>query len=66
MGAGFAMQEIALVLAELLKHYQVLPVPGFEPEVVGRLTVKPSLDIQVLLQPIQAGSANCDARVTPQ
>jgi cytochrome P450 len=66
MGAGFAMQEIALVLAELLKHYQVLPVPGFEPEVVGRLTVKPSPDIQVLLQPIQAGSANCDARVTPQ
>lgn len=43
-GAAFAQQEALLVLAELLKRYQLLPAPGRPtPEWVGRLTLR-SLD----------------------
>jgi cytochrome P450 len=40
-GAAFAQQEALLVLAELLRCYQLLPAPGLpSPEWVGRLTLR--------------------------
>jgi cytochrome P450 len=40
-GAAFAHQEALLVLAELLRCYQLLPAPGLpSPEWVGRLTLR--------------------------
>ncbi len=50
IGAGFAMQEAALILSAVMKKYDVLPVPGFEPQVVGRLTVRSAKGIQVMLK----------------
>ena len=50
IGAGFAMQEAALILSAVMKNYDVLPVPGFEPQVVGRLTVRSDKGIQVMLK----------------
>ena len=50
IGAGFAMQEAALILSVVMKNYDVLPVPGFEPQVVGRLTVRSAKGIQVMLK----------------
>ncbi len=50
IGAGFAMQEAALILSAVMKNFEVLPVPGFEPGVVGRLTVRSDKGIKVLLR----------------
>ena len=50
IGAGFAMQEAALILSAVMKNYEVLPVSGFEPQVVGRLTVRSANGIQVMLK----------------
>lgn len=50
IGAGFAMQEAALILSAVMNKYEVLPVPGFEPQVVGRLTVRSDKGIQVMLK----------------
>jgi cytochrome P450 len=50
IGAGFAMQEAKLILSAVMKNYDVLPVPGFEPQVVGRLTVRSDKGIQVMLK----------------
>lgn len=40
VGASFALQEAALVLALLARHYRVEPVPGHVPHPVGRLTIR--------------------------
>jgi cytochrome P450 len=50
IGAGFAMQEAALILSSVLKNYEVHPVQGFMPQVVGRLTVRSDNGIQVMLK----------------
>jgi cytochrome P450 len=50
IGAGFAMQEAVLILSSVLKNYEVHPVQGFMPQVVGRLTVRSDNGIQVMLK----------------
>jgi len=40
IGAAFAQQEAALLLATLARHVRLSPVPGAEPEPVGRLTIR--------------------------
>jgi cytochrome P450 len=40
LGAAFAMQEATLILASLLRNFRFEPAPGFEPQPVGRLTVR--------------------------
>ncbi|WP_310613852.1 cytochrome P450 [Limnohabitans sp.] len=50
IGAGFAMQEAELILSAVMKNYDVMAVPGFEPQVVGRLTVRSDKGIQVMLK----------------
>ena len=49
-GAAFAQQEALLVLAELVRRFEVLPDPGHEPELVARLTLRSRNGIRVRLR----------------
>jgi len=49
-GAAFALQEAQLVLAELVRHYELLPADGPAPELVGRLTLRSRNGIRVRLR----------------
>ena len=40
LGAAFAQQEGAIILAGLVRRYKFEPVPGFVPRPAGRLTVR--------------------------
>lgn len=40
LGASFALQEAAIILSTLVRRYRFEPLPGFRPELVGRLTVR--------------------------
>lgn len=40
IGAGFALQEASLILAELLRTYRFESHPSLEPRPVGRLTIR--------------------------
>jgi cytochrome P450 len=40
LGASFALQEAALIIAMLARRYRFAPVEGFAPEPVARLTVR--------------------------
>ena len=40
LGAEFAQQEGAIILAGLIRRYRFDPIPGFEPKPAGRLTVR--------------------------
>jgi cytochrome P450 len=51
IGAGFAQQEAALILAELLRHFTLDTLPGEVPVVVGRLTVRSDKGIRLRLRP---------------
>jgi len=48
-GAAFAQQEALLVLAELVRRFEVLPDPEHEPELVARLTLRSRNGIWVRL-----------------
>ena len=47
LGAAFAQQEAAIILAGLVRRYRFDPVPGFEPKPAGRLTVRSTNGIQL-------------------
>ena len=49
-GAAFALQEALLVLAELVRRYELLPDPGPPPDLVGRLTLRSRNGIRVRLR----------------
>ena len=49
-GAAFAQQEALLVLAELVRRFEVLPDPEHEPELVARLTLRSRNGIRVRLR----------------
>jgi cytochrome P450 len=48
-GAAFAQQEALLVLAELVRRFDVLPDPDHQPELVARLTLRSRNGIRVRL-----------------
>lgn len=50
IGAGFAMQEAALILGSLLSRYELQSLPEHRPDVVGRLTVRSDKGIRVRLK----------------
>jgi cytochrome P450 len=56
-GAAFATQEAVLVLAALVRRFQILPDPDHKPKPVGRLTVRSSNGIRVRLLPRPADSS---------
>jgi cytochrome P450 len=49
-GAAFAQQEALLVLAELVRRFEVLPDPEHQPELVARLTLRSRNGIRVCLR----------------
>jgi len=49
-GAAFALQEAQLVLAELVRRYELLPADGPAPDLVGRLTLRSRNGIRVRLR----------------
>ena len=49
-GAAFALQEALLVLAELVRRYELLPAAGPAPDLVGRLTLRSRNGIRVQLR----------------
>lgn len=53
-GAAFAQQEALLVLAELVRRFEVLPDPGHEPELVARLTLRSRNGIKVRLRHLKS------------
>ncbi|TLD88119.1 cytochrome P450 [Helicobacter sp. MIT 05-5294] len=48
IGQGFAMQEAILILANILRTYQLKLQEGFVPDVVGRLTIRSANGMQIL------------------
>ena len=42
LGASFALQEATIILSTLVRRYRFDPVPGFQPDFLGRLTVRSS------------------------
>jgi len=49
-GAAFALQEALLVLAELVRRYELLPEPGHQPELVARLTLRSRNGVRLRLR----------------
>ncbi|MBP0614099.1 cytochrome P450 [Jiella mangrovi] len=47
VGASFALQEATLVLAEIMRRFELRPVPGHEPQPVSRLTVRSENGVRV-------------------
>ena len=52
IGAAFAMQEAYLILASILRTYNVYLKDGFEPKPVGRLTIRSENGLQVSLEKV--------------
>lgn len=50
LGAAFALQEAVLILASLLRSYELLPVEGHEPRPVGRLTIRAENGVRIQLR----------------
>ena len=51
IGAAFAQQESSLILASILQHYHISLAEGFEPQPVGRLTIRSENGLQLNLTP---------------
>jgi cytochrome P450 len=49
MGASFALQEAALILSSLVRHFRLEPWPGHVPIPVGRLTIRPANGVRLML-----------------
>ena len=50
LGAAFALQEATLILAMMARDWQLVPVPGHEPQPVGRLTIRSANGVRLRLQ----------------
>jgi cytochrome P450 len=50
MGAAFALQEAALILSTMVRHYRIEPVPGHVPMPVGRLTIRSATGLPLILR----------------
>jgi cytochrome P450 len=55
IGAAFAQQEAALILATLALNFRFEPVPGYVPEPVGRLTIRAENGIKLRVFQREAG-----------
>jgi cytochrome P450 len=51
-GAAFALQEALLVLAELVRRYELRPDPSQQPHLVARLTLRSGNGIQLQVAPL--------------
>ena len=51
-GAAFALQEALLILAELVRRFEIRPDANQEPELVARLTLRSRNGIRICLSPL--------------
>jgi cytochrome P450 len=51
VGASFAMQEIIVVLATILRHWRVRMVPGHPVEPLALITLRPRFGLQASVEP---------------
>ncbi len=51
LGASFAMQESAIILSLLARHYEIVPVEGHVPKPIARLTLRSENGIRLRLRP---------------
>lgn len=49
VGAGFALQEAALVIASLMQEFRVAPVAGPQPRPIARLSLRSDIGVRVHL-----------------
>ncbi|MDO7834157.1 cytochrome P450 [Sphingobium sp. HBC34] len=52
VGAGFAQQEVMTVIATVVRRYRIGVKPGWKPEPISRLTVRPRKGMMLMLDPI--------------
>lgn len=52
VGAGFAQQEVMTVIADVLRHYRLSVRPGYKPEPISRLTVRPRKGMMLMFEKI--------------
>jgi cytochrome P450 len=50
IGAAFALQEAAIVLASIMRRFALTPAPGFSPEPVQRITLRPRNGLKLRLE----------------
>ncbi len=50
IGAAFSLQEAAIILATLVRRFELLPVEGFKVEPVQRITLRPRNGMQLVLR----------------
>jgi cytochrome P450 len=65
IGAGFAQQEVALILSSLLVSHRLIDVPERRPTVVGRLTVRSHAGITVRLERLADAPATAGSHAEP-
>jgi cytochrome P450 len=51
IGAGFAQQEAAIILAEILRHFRLAYPAQAKPELESRLTLRPKAGFPLILIP---------------
>jgi cytochrome P450 len=51
VGAGFAQQEVMTVIASVVRRYRIGVPPGFKPEPISRLTIRPRTGMPLLFTP---------------
>ena len=50
IGAAFSLQEAVIILATLMRHFELLPVPGFAVKPIQRITLRPINGMQLVMQ----------------
>ena len=50
IGATFSLQEAAIILATIMRNFELLPAPGFKVEPIQRITLRPRDGMQLVLQ----------------
>jgi cytochrome P450 len=52
VGAGFAQQEVMTVIASVVRRYGIAVKPGWKPEPISRLTVRPRKGMWLMFKPV--------------
>ena len=51
IGASFSLQEAVIVLAHIMRRFELTPVPGFTVTPVQRITLKPKDGLRLVMRP---------------
>ena len=51
IGASFANQEAILIIASVIRRFEILPVTDCQPQPIGHITIKPDQNIRLQLKP---------------